>query len=264
MTIPVPEYLQRVGPQDLPRRNALKGSSIALIVSGVLFAILAIVAVYLVARDYTDGPSASSRRASTECQDNLNRIVSALQSYEAEHGHYPPAYTVDPNTQLPLHSWRVLILPYLGEEDLFRQIDLTEPWNSAKNRPLNTQMPDVYHCPGHSRTSGAFTHYLAIEGPGFLFDGTKTVKASDILDDTRFTIAVIEIANSDINWMSPINELHDSNAQYDIGNDLTSISSLHGEGAVNVGFLDGQSRQLTTRDVTASQFRTMMTIAGSD
>ncbi len=263
ITIPVPDYVRSVGPQELPKKNSIKGSTILLVSAGVLFGFLAVLAIILFARDYASNSNTGDRRATTECQDNLNRIVSALQAYEAEHGHYPPAYTVDPNTQAALHSWRVLILPYLGREDLYSQIDLSQPWDSAANRQFHTQMPDVYHCPGHSSRSGSFTHYVAVEGTGFLFDGTKTVQSSDITDDPRETIAVVEISNSNYVWMSPT-ELHDTNAGYRIGSDPFAISSLHGDDSVNVGFLDGQSRQLYRRDVSGSQFRAMMTIAGSD
>ncbi|MDA7977145.1 MAG: DUF1559 domain-containing protein [Pirellulales bacterium] len=261
--VPTPDYLQRVGPQVLPTRKIIKPSTILLITSGFLFGLLAILAAFLVARNYVSSPQIGNRKATAACQENITQIVAALQSYQATHGHYPPAYTVDPNTLTPLHSWRVLILPHLGEEDLYSQIDLSEPWDSPANRTFHTQMPDVYHCPAHSNLSGAFTHYVVVEGTGFLFDGAKTVTPADIIDDPAETIAIVEVANSNVNWMSPT-DLHDSNAGYHIGSDPTAISSLHGENAVNVGFLDGRSRLLFRRDISESQFRAKMTIAGND
>ena len=43
----------------------------------------------------------------------LATIGMALISYYHEHGSYPPAYIADA-TGRPKHSWRVLLLPYLG------------------------------------------------------------------------------------------------------------------------------------------------------
>lgn len=265
VTVPHPAYMEQVGPQPIPRRS-IKGSSVALILSVVLFGVIAIGAVFLWIWDYASSQmSSGGQRASTACQENINQIVAALHAYEREHGHFPPTYTVDPNTQQPLHSWRVLILPYLGpaEEQLYSKIDLSKSWDSAENRPFQTLMPDIYHCPSHSHTTGAFTHYVAVEGSGHLFDGNKTVKAVDIADDPRDTIAVVEVANSNFNWMAPI-DLHDSAAGYQIGSDPAAISSLHGEDAVNVGFLEGPAQQLSGRDVSESRMRAKMSIAGGD
>jgi hypothetical protein len=247
----------------MPSRQNIKGSTIALIVSGVLFALLAVLAIYLVVIDFAGSTVVGNQRAATECQENLQKIVAAFQAYHDANGNYPPAYTVDPKTQLPLHSWRVLILPYLEEDTLYSQIDLTKPWDSLENQQFNTLMPEIYHCPAHSNQSGAYTHYVGIEGAGFLFNGSKTVTASDILDDPRETIAVVEIANSNINWMSPM-DLQDLNAGYSIGSDPSTISSLHAEDSANVGFLDGSSRLLTRQQVAEANFRAMMTIAGGD
>ena len=41
-----------------------------------------------------------------------------LQDYEQEHGCFPPAYVPDENGR-PMHSWRVLSLPYLEEPSLY-------------------------------------------------------------------------------------------------------------------------------------------------
>ena len=49
---------------------------------------------------------------SHECRDHLHAIGSANARYVKVHGHYPPAYVTDEHGT-PMHSWRVLILPYL-------------------------------------------------------------------------------------------------------------------------------------------------------
>lgn len=86
------------------------------------------------------------------CQANLRAIGLALQAYHADHGCYPPAYMADASGR-PLHSWRVLILPYLGEPELFRAYRFDEPWDGPNNARLATWMPELYQCPAHPRST---------------------------------------------------------------------------------------------------------------
>lgn len=79
------------------------------------------------------------------CIVRTHCVVNALLAYQQEHGTLPPAYTVDALNK-PLHSWRVLILPYLGEEELYEKFALDEPWNSETNAPLQQEAPSVYRC----------------------------------------------------------------------------------------------------------------------
>ena len=58
-----------------------------------------------------------------------------MNNYEAQHGCFPPAYSVDKDGR-PLHSWRVLLLPYLDEEELYKQLRLDEPWDSPHNKAV--------------------------------------------------------------------------------------------------------------------------------
>ncbi len=49
---------------------------------------------------------------------------------------------------LPLLSWRVHLLPYLGLNSLYSQFHLDEPWDSPNNLPLLPQMPNAFRSPG--------------------------------------------------------------------------------------------------------------------
>ena len=59
---------------------------------------------------YTAARNSSRREI---CSDNLERIAAAMDGYRQEHGHFPPAFSVDENGQ-PLHSWRVFDFALLG------------------------------------------------------------------------------------------------------------------------------------------------------
>src|SRR5206468_2619679 len=63
-----------------------------------------------------------------QCHNNLKQIALALRNYEELYHALPPAYTTDSNGNA-LHSWRTLILPFLGERQLYESIDLAKPWD---------------------------------------------------------------------------------------------------------------------------------------
>jgi hypothetical protein len=60
-------------------------------------------------------------------RNNLQRIAAALKAYSNDHGSYPTP-TVTDATGRPLYSWRVLLLPYLGEQGLYEKFVLQTTW----------------------------------------------------------------------------------------------------------------------------------------
>ena len=74
------------------------------------------------------------------CTNNLKQIALAMHNYAADNNTFPPAATFDTDGK-PLLSWRMLILPYLDEDSLYRQFHLDEPWDSPHNKPLIAQIP---------------------------------------------------------------------------------------------------------------------------
>ena len=101
----------------------------------------------------------------TQCINNLKQIQLAILNYESANGHMPPAYTVDENGN-PMHSWRVLILPYMEEVGVYDRYDLSEPWDSPANLALTqSYIPPQYQCPSNAPGMSTNTDYLAVEGP---------------------------------------------------------------------------------------------------
>ena len=76
----------------------------------------------------------------------MKTIALAMYSYHYAHGHFSPAATYDKDGR-PLLGWRVLILPYFGEEQyaqLYKEFKLDEPWDSPHNKALLPRMPSCY------------------------------------------------------------------------------------------------------------------------
>ncbi len=103
---------------------------------------------------------------------NLSKIGEALRQFETANDFWPPAFLVGPDGK-PWHSWRVLLLPYLGHRDLFDQYYFSQPWDSAKNLRLLDKMPAVYHDPIFGGKLGHDTNFAALVGggPGPKLDG---------------------------------------------------------------------------------------------
>ena len=145
------------------------------------------------------------------CRANLKAIGLAMQAYHDDHGCYPPAYTTDASGR-PMHGWRALILPYLGEPDLSRAYRYDEPWDGPNNARLATRIPSIYQCPAHPHPG--HSSYAVVVGPGTVFPGATCVSASQI-KDPRATLAV-ELGGRGIPWLEP--------------RDLTLSSSLASSG----------------------------------
>ena len=94
---------------------------------------------------------------------NLRRIGEALGKYDAEHGHLPPGGTFDAQGR-GLHGWQTHLLPFVGEEELYRRINLSLPWDHPDNaEALQTEVPWFQRGGGPQRDEAgrALSHYAA-------------------------------------------------------------------------------------------------------
>src|SRR5262249_4728386 len=92
---------------------------------------------------------------------NLQQIGRAIKSFYEAHHHYPPTVVYVENRK-PLWSWRVLILPLLGEEKLYKEFKLEEPWDSPNNSKLLAKRPRVFAPPTGPYQEGDRTFYRAL------------------------------------------------------------------------------------------------------
>jgi len=155
--------------------------------------------VFVVVLGYRASRAANNDRV---CRDNLKRIGSALHQYHDRFGSLPPAYVVNDQGKR-LHSWRVLLLPFLGHSELYKQYRFDEPWDSAHNRQLLDQMPAVYGCPADKKRAAGTTNYVAIVGPQTVWPEHCAVSYSHITDGTSNTLLLSETADAGIEWLEP-------------------------------------------------------------
>jgi hypothetical protein len=148
------------------------------------------------------GPRASASEMARRMQssNDLRQIGIALHSAADKDGYFPAAAICDARGN-PLLSWRVAILPYLGEEELYKQFHLDEPWDSPNNKALQKRMPAVFK----GRYGGLFrTHYLAVAGQKYAFFGCQGRAIADFTDGLSQTILIVESApTKSVIWTKP-------------------------------------------------------------
>ncbi|MFO0915038.1 MAG: DUF1559 domain-containing protein [Pirellulales bacterium] len=201
---------------------------------------------------------------SNGCISQMRQLQLAILNYESDHGHFPPPFTVDDKGNR-LHSWRVLILPYMEQEELYRQIDLTKPWNDPVNLKFADQMPQVLQCPSYepaSLTQRNTTSYVAVVGPQTAWPPTGLRKASDFKDGTGHTISLVESEFNRINWMAPFDPTFDSIVTADGKHQLLLAKCPHKGEAIGA-FVDVHTKRIPG-DLDLASLRAMLTIAGGE
>lgn len=173
----------------------------------------------------------------------LGRLAAAFNAYHDAHGHYPPATVLGPDGKTP-HSWRVELLPYLGEQRLFDSYKLDEPWDGEHNKRLIEKMPEVY---GNLQSPKlGVAEYYVVTGEGTLFDGQAPTTRESISDAPGETILVMQ-SRRQIPWTRPVDL--DSGAFEDstqpAGGQMKDFYAAFADGTVR--FVDGKHDPASVR-----------------
>ena len=176
---------------------------------------------------------AQSRSRQAKCTRNLQQIGLALHNYHDSQRMLPPAYTVDKDGK-PLHSWRVLILPFLEQVELYEKIRKDEPWDSDYNKQFHNQCPAFLQCPEMALKNPAIknnglTTYSVIVGKNAWPEGAKKYEFKMITDGMSNTLAVVE-RKTPVCWMDPTQEITQENAGKGINKVDTGIGAPHSAG----------------------------------
>jgi hypothetical protein len=148
-----------------------------------------------------------ARRAAqrTQSVNNLKQIALAMHNYHDIHRRFPPQAACSKDGRMLL-SWRVLILPFVDQEPLYRQFHLDEPWDSDHNRALIAKMPPVFASPSlpGGLSAKGLTTYLVPVGDKTVFGGKEGTTFAKITDGTSNTIMVVEAHPSvAVPWTKP-------------------------------------------------------------
>jgi prepilin-type processing-associated H-X9-DG protein len=158
-----------------------------------------------------------------KCQNNLKQMGLACHQYHDTQRSFPPGYMASvphPDTT-PGWGWAAFLLPYLEQENLYRQIDFRQPVQESS--AVRTLLP-IFLCPSDSPppdefplTDATFTQLCAsaassyaatvgqdaseVDGPtgdGVFYRNSKT-RIADIPDGTSQTVLLGDRAWSQTN-----------------------------------------------------------------
>ncbi len=121
-----------------------------------------------------DQPAADAKglsAARAQSRLNLKEIALAMHSYHDTYGAFPAAAIYSKEGK-PLLSWRVALLPFLNQDNLYKQFHLDEPWDSEHNKKLLDSKVKVFHVPGHDDWTR--TYYQVFVGEDTIFERRKT------------------------------------------------------------------------------------------
>jgi prepilin-type N-terminal cleavage/methylation domain-containing protein/prepilin-type processing-associated H-X9-DG protein len=172
--------------------------------------------------------------ARLQCQNNLKQMGLACHSYHDARKAFPPGYQANgpyldgATDTAPGWGWGAFLLPYLEQDNLYRQLNLNQPVPQSPG--IQATLP-VYLCPSDLLPAGAFAvpdgfgKTVALAGPssyagcvggdesdttgpigaGIFYRNSKT-RIADVTDGTSNTLLIGERAWSNANgvWSGAI------------------------------------------------------------
>jgi hypothetical protein len=143
-------------------------------------------------------------------ENTLHRLGIAMHNYadtfKGRRAARLPALANFDKQGKPLLSWRVHLLPFLGEQKLYKEFHLDEPWDSPHNKKLLARMPDVYHGPNPKLNAEGKTIFVLPVGKEAAFkEGPEGPRMpADFLDGTSNTILIVEADDAHaVPWTKP-------------------------------------------------------------
>lgn len=159
----------------------------------------------------------------TKCASSMRQIGIALYNYESSVGAFPPGgeyinySTTPPSIQQNFHSPLTLLLPYMEQENIYKQFDLNKRYNETPGNIVASKSPiKTFICPsdvlrseavdsqGYGCTDYTTTCYTdidpvtglknsaALAQAGLMGNSTRGSKVSEILDGTSNSIGLVE------------------------------------------------------------------------
>jgi hypothetical protein len=192
----------------------------------------------------TPNPREAAARA--QSQNNLKQLALAFLMFaDQQRGTMPAAAIVDKSGK-PLLSWRVAILPYIKQAELYKQFKLDEPWDSEHNRKLLPRMPKVYGHPLMKPIEPNSSHYQVFTGKDTPFNGVMAARfPASFTDGTSNTLLVVEAAES-VPWTKP------ADLAYDAAKPLPKLGTCWAGGGFLAALADGSVRMVgpTVKEAT--------------
>lgn len=188
-----------------------------------------------------------------QTMNNLKQVALAFHNFESAYQKLPPQ-ALTSNDGKKLLSWRVLILPFIEQNELYNKFKLDEPWDSPHNLALVKEMPAIYASagaePGKATVQTPLTPKSAFGRPG------KPVTLLDVLDGTSGTVWLIDSDPADaVIWTKP--------EDYDATTENAFSRLFQNRKKIPIGFIDGSIRTIE-KSLSFDTFNKLLTIADGE
>jgi hypothetical protein len=189
----------------------------------------------------------------TNLRNRLKQFGLAMHNYHDVFNMFPLAgyaghYSGFDATGKQNLSWRVHLLPFLEQQNLYNQFHFDEPWNSPHNLTLLDKMPDVFRS-ADSLSNSNTTRFKTLTAPNAYFRGTAFafgLKIWDATDGSSNTAIIVEVgADKAVPWTAPDEVVFDSQ------NPLNELGDLKA-GYLPILLADGSSLLLSADMITST------------
>jgi hypothetical protein len=197
-----------------------------------------------------DDPPPITKKDWRTASDNMKQFGLATQNYHDNYNRMP-GNIFDKDGKAIL-SWRVALLPFIKEEELYKQFKLDEPWDSENNKKLVEKIPKLYQ-PLRVKTKPGETYYQMFEGAWPQLtkkDQNVTLAAITALNGTSNTGLVFE-AGEPVIWTKP------ADMPFEKKKPLTKLGGMF-NGEFYVVFCDGHWQHLVQEDVDEEALKGMI------
>ncbi len=215
-----------------------------------------------------DGLISLIRLVSVGLQSSLNErvkskmsaLILAVHNYHSAFERLPPFATKTDAVKRQGLSWRVFLLPFLGEGELYHRFHLNEPWDSEHNRKLVQEIPAAYQPPMGATASDlkeGLTTLLAPVGNSTPFLGGKDEHGfRQVIDGLSNTVAIVEVRPElAVPWTKP--------ADYDYDEQHPSAGLMNRGGRAVIALGDGWAGTVPI-DASDKDWRSLFTIDGRE
>jgi hypothetical protein len=162
---------------------------------------------------------------------DLKQLAIAMFNHESVNKELPN-YDGMGDERQALLSWRVWLLPFLNEKELFDQFNLDEPWDSTHNLKLLDRMPKVFG--SATSKSSRLSVYQMVLGDRFVAGSSPARRLNKISDGAANTILLVRCADSLASeWTKP------GGIKFDPSRDAKQIRGEEFEDGIPVVFCDG-------------------------
>ncbi|HUE73190.1 MAG TPA: DUF1559 domain-containing protein [Pirellulaceae bacterium] len=204
ITIPAPSLPPSGGISGAAAGGAAAGGVLTAVIIGLVavVGVLVVCGGILVALLLPAVQQARSAGRRMQSANNLKQMGIAIHMYHDMYNELPPAVVKDGSGK-PLYSGMVLLLPFLEQDQIYRQFDLTKPWDADENRGLSMTDLAFLRNPNSPNPAPGTTDYLFVGGPQSLLgaDGKRTF--ADCRDGTSNTMVLVEVKGNTRSWAEP-------------------------------------------------------------